>query len=431
MSGTRQARSRPLAILSGVRTPFLRSFGQLVGVTVDDLARVVFIEALVRARLPASALEEVVLGCAGQPLDAMNVARVAALRAGIPESVPAFTVHRNCASGLEAIDQARLRVAAGQDGPWLVGGAESMTDAPFQMRRAGTRSMIELGRAKGALAKLRAIARMRLADLLPRPTLMGALTDPISGLIMGDTAEVLARELAIPREAQDDFAAQSHSRAIAAQQAGVLAEEITPFLVPPRFSSVAIADDGPRTDSTPERLARLRPVFDRRFGTVTVGNACQLTDGAAALVVASTEKARELDRTPLGIVRDCVTVGCDPRRMGLGPAVAIPKLLARNGLTTQDIDLFEINEAFAVQVLACLKQLGDLAPPSDRLNVNGGAIALGHPVGATGIRIAFTLLLELRRRNLRRGIASLCVGGGQGVAMLVENPTDPFVESAR
>ncbi len=411
---------QPLAILSGVRTPFCRSFGQLVGVRVDDLARVVMIESLARARLLPDVLEEVVLGCAGQPLDAMNVARVAALRAGIPESVPAFTVHRNCASGLEAIDQALLRASAGERGPWLVAGAETMTDAPFQARRAGARSLIELGRARSFLGKVRAVARMRIADLVPRPTLMGALTDPITGLIMGDTAEVLARELAIDRAAQDEFAAESHTRANAAIAAGKLAEEIVPFAVPPRFRSIVEADDGPRTDSTPERLARLKPVFDRRFGTVTSGNACQLTDGAAALVVASQARAAELGREPLGHVLDLVTVGCDPRRMGLGPAVAIPKLLARNGLRAADVDLFEINEAFAVQVLACLKQLGENAPSRERLNVNGGAIALGHPVGATGIRIVLTLLLELRRRGLRRGIASLCVGGGQGVAALVE-----------
>jgi acetyl-CoA acetyltransferase family protein len=410
-----------LAILSGVRTPFCRSFGQLVGVRVDDLARVVFIEALARAGIADDRIEEVILGCAGQPLDAMNVARVAALRAGIAERVPAFTVHRNCASGLEAIDQALLRAHAGKSGPWLVGGAESMTDAPFQARRTGARSIIEFGRAKGALGKLRSIARMRIADLLPRSTLMGALTDPISGLIMGDTAEVLAREWAIPRTEQDAFAAMSHTRAREAIAAGKLAEEIVPFIVPPKFAVAIEQDDGPRDDSTPERLARLRPVFDRRFGTVTVGNSCQLTDGAAAMVVVPARQAAHAARPALGYVRDSVTVGCDPRRMGLGPAHAIPELLRRNRLSSADVDLFEINEAFAVQVLACLRLLGADAPPIERLNVNGGAIALGHPVGATGVRIVLTLLLELRRRGLRRGIASLCVGGGQGVAMLVES----------
>lgn len=418
MTAATASSTRRLAVLSGVRTPFCRSFGKWVGVRVDDLARVVMREAVARAAMAPSEIAEVILGCAGQPLDAMNVARVSALRAGFEERTPAFTVHRNCASGMEAIAQALVRGRAGENGPWLVAGAESMTDAPFMARREGARSLIELGRAKGFPAKLKALTRFRVGDLLPRSTLMGALTDPITGLIMGDTAEVLAREFAIERSEQDAFAARSHARALAAT--AKLGEEMIPFFVPPRFASFTDADDGPRSDSTPERLARLRPVFDRRFGTVTVGNSCQLTDGAAALVVAPEGSEASASRTPLGFVVDSVTVGCDPRRMGLGPAHAIPVLLARHGLKSSDIDLFEINEAFAVQVLACLRMLGSEAPDPDRLNVNGGAIALGHPVGATGVRIVLTLLLELRRRGLRRGVASLCVGGGQGVAILVE-----------
>lgn len=417
----------PLAILSAVRTPFARAFGQLLESSIDDLARFVFIEALAAARVESSAIEEVILGCAGQPVEAMNVARVAALRAGIPERTPAFTVHRNCASGLEVIGQALLRVNAGDGGPYLIGGAESMSNAPFQMRRAATRTLAGMAKQKTTFGRLRVLARVRLADALPRHTLVQALTDPVTGLLMGDTAEVLAREMNISREEQDRFAAESHVRVLAAVKAGKLREEIVPYIQFDRSGRARAieADDGPREDAIPEKLARLRPVFDRRFGTVTVGNACQLTDGAGAMTVASGKRAAELGREPLGFVRDVVTVGCEPRRMGLGPAIAIPELLARHGLRTSDIDLFEINEAFAVQVLACLRQLGEAAPPMDRLNVNGGAIALGHPVGATGIRIVQTLLLELRRRGARRGIASLCVGGGQGVAVLVETTANP------
>lgn len=415
-------RRKRLVICAGVRTPFVRAFGKLSGVTADDLAKAVFEQVVARAEVDPAHLDEVILGCAGQPAEAMNVARVAALRAGIPEPVPAVTVHRNCASGVEAIGTALSRVRAEEAHLLLVGGAESMSEAPLKLSQSAVRKLVPVMNARGLGARLRLMTRLRPRDLLPRATLRGALTDPISGLLMGSTAEVLAREFSISRSAQDEYAASSQQRSAAARREGIFRQESMALFVPPRFSRVVEEDDGIRDDATPEKLARLRPVFEPRFGTVTVGNACQLTDGAAALIVAEEQHARDKGLPVLGVVRDVLHVGCDPRRMGLGPALAIPKILARNGLRSTDIGLFEINEAFAVQVLACLKALGADAPPVDRLNIYGGAIALGHPVGATGIRIVLTLILAMRRRGVRLGVASLCVGGGQGSAVLLENP---------
>ncbi len=410
----------PIAICAGVRTPFARAFGRYLGATADDLARAVIAETIARSGIDPGRLDEVIVGCAGPPVEAMNVARVAALRAGVPDSVPATTVHRNCGSGLEAAATALERVRAGDGGLFVAAGAESMTEAPFQMGRRGQRGLLRMNRARGIGAKLAVALKLRPSELLAHNTLRPALTDPVSGLSMGETAEVLAREFSISRAEQDAFAAESQRRAAAARERGVFREESMSFAVPPALSALVVEDDGIRPEVTVESLARLRPVFDRRFGTVTVGNACQLTDGAAALLLASEDRARELGLPILGRIRDAVSVGVDPRRMGLGPAVAIPRLLARNGLAHSDVDLVEINEAFAVQVLACLKVLGATAPDRARLNPNGGAIALGHPVGASGVRLIWTLLLELRRRGARTGIASLCVGGGQGVAALVE-----------
>lgn len=410
----------PLAICSAVRTPFARVFGTLRGVPADELARIVLRDALARAGASGEEIDEVIVGCAGPPVEAMNLARVAALRAQLPERVPAVTVHRNCASGLEAIHAALLRVRTDEGKAFLVGGVESMSEAPFQMDPRGMRAMVEVARQRTTLGKLGAFWRAPWRSLLPKASLRAALTDPISGLLMGDTAEVLAREFAISREDQDAYAAQSQAKARQARDSGFLAGEIVPVVAPARSDRPFTADDGIRDDATVEKLARLKPVFDRRFGTVTVGNACQVTDGGAAMLVASVAEAQRRAWPILGTVLDVVTVGCDPRRMGLGPAVAIPALLARHDLRAADIDLYEINEAFAVQVLACLRQLGDQAPGPDRLNVHGGAIALGHPVGASGVRIVATLVRALRQRGLKRGIASLCVGGGQGVAALVE-----------
>jgi acetyl-CoA acetyltransferase family protein len=356
---------------------------------------------------------------------------VTALRAGIPARVPAVTVHRNCGSGMEAVGLAAERIQLGRARLVLAGGLESMSRLPLRYPPAFGDWLEGARRARGPLARLGAWLRLRPALLRPRPALLDALRDPVSGLAMGETAELLAREFGLARAAQDGFALLSHQRAVAARER--LREEIVPVLPPPACEPLR-DDVGPREGQTLEQLARLRPVFDPRDGTVTVGNACPVTDGAVALLVGGEEAARDWPAAPLGRVRDWAVAGLEPRRMGLGPVHAIARLLERTGLALEDFDLFEVNEAFAAQVLACLegarsarfareelgrdRALGEI--PLERLNVNGGAIALGHPVGASGARLLLTLLLEMRRRGARRGLAALCVGGGQGVAFALE-----------
>jgi acetyl-CoA C-acetyltransferase/acetyl-CoA acyltransferase len=425
-----------LAILSCVRTAFARAGTALKSVPPDTLARSVLREALDRAEMNGHEIDEVIVGCAGQPWNAMNVARVAALRAGVPESVPGVTVHRNCASGFEAFTQAFEKIGAGTAQIALVGGVESMSQAPLVVSPGLTSMFERLQRAKGPVATVAAITRVRPRDLKPRVALLEALTDPVSGLLMGETGEVLAREFHVSREEQDRYALESHRRASAAQASGRLAEEIMPYPVPPDFRTVLEQDNGIRTNQTFEALQKLKPYFDRRYGTVTVGNSCPITDGAVGAVVCGEDLARERGLKPLGFVSAFAYSGLSPRRMGLGPVFATGKLLSklRPRLTLKDFELIEINEAFAAQVIACQRAfasdqfardelgasqaLGELDPA--RTNVNGGAIALGHPVGATGGRLILTLLHELAHRKLARGLATLCVGGGQGAALLVE-----------
>ncbi len=419
-------------ILDGVRTPFAKAGGPFRRVPAYELGRVAVSELLARSGLDPATLDEVTLGNCAQPAEAANVARVTALRAGVPESVPAATVHRNCASGMESVAGALHRIAAGDARLVVAGGMESMSQIPLLYRPEYAEWLEGLMRAKSPLARLGVMAKFRPGMLAPRIALAEGLTDPVCGLNMGQTAEVLSREFRIPREAQDAFALQSHVRAVAARER--LREEIVPVFPAPGYE--AVRDDvGPREGQTPEALAKLPPYFDRKNGTVTVGNSCQVTDGAVALLVAD-DAAAAATPAPLGRVRSFAFAGLAPSRMGLGPVFAAARALDKAGLGLEDMDLFEINEAFAAQVLACqqasrsdafaraelgrAKALGEI--PAEKLNVNGGAIALGHPVGASGARLLLTLLHELRRRNLKRGLAALCVGGGQGAAFVLERP---------
>jgi acetyl-CoA C-acetyltransferase/acetyl-CoA acyltransferase len=423
-----------LAIVGGVRTPFLRAGSGFRRTPAVELARAAMVETVARLGVDPGSFDEVIVGCAGQPFDAQNLARVAALRAGVPERVPAHTVHRNCASGMEAITEALLRVRAGAGSLFLVGGVEAMSRAPLVFGDSATEWFAGLARAKGVGARLKRMAGFRPRFLKPRIALLDALRDPVSGQLMGETGETLAREFAISREEQDAFALQSHQLAERANQAGRFAAEIAPIAGLDAEGTVVDRDNGPRPGLTREQLAKLPPYFDRRFGTVTVGNSCQLTDGAVALVVASESRAKELGRPILGFVNDFAYAGLDPARMGLGPVYATSKLLERTQQRLDDFALVELNEAFAAQVLACLRafespefakeKLGRAAPlgriDPARLNVNGGAIALGHPVGATGARLVLTALLELARRKERHALATLCVGGGMGAALALE-----------
>ena len=406
MSGPR------LVIVDGIRTPFCKWNTSLATLGADELGRVAVSALLTRTGLDPQMIDEVIFGCVCQPVESANVARVIALRAGIPESVPAMTVHRNCASGFEAITVAFERMAAGHGSVFIVGGAENMSQVPLLFKPGTAKKYGALGGAKTFAKKLAALAKFRLSDFEPRLAIKLGLTDPVSGLNMGETAEILAREDEINREMQDEFAAQSNQRALAARER--LAEEICPVYV----NGKAITEDnGPRADTTLTALGKLKPAFDRRYGTVTPGNSSQITDGAVALLVMTEEKAAELGfKQPLGRLAEYAYTGCDPARMGLGPVSAIRK----TGRPLAEADLIEINEAFAAQVLAVLKKLGDV--PHEKLNVNGGAIALGHPVGATGSRLVLTALKELQRRQGRRALVSACVGGGQGGALWLERP---------
>ncbi|MGH7730516.1 MAG: acetyl-CoA C-acyltransferase, partial [Candidatus Eiseniibacteriota bacterium] len=391
-------------VLAGVRTPFAKAGGALRHSPVYDLGRMAITELLARQDLDPARLDEVVFGNCGNPSEAANVARITALLAGVPEPVPAATVHRNCASGMEAVAAAAYRIQAGSARLVLAGGMESMSQMPLLFSSAYGRWLEGLMRAKTSVQKLGALARFRPGMLAPRIALVEGLTDYVCGLNMGQTAEVLSREFRVNRLDQDRFALASHQRAIAARER--LREEIAPVFPAPGFEMVR-DDVGPREGQTLEALGKLKPYFDRKNGTVTVGNACQVTDGAVALLIGDRATAERWPVPPLGRIRSFAFAGLSPRRMGLGPVFAAARALKMAALELADCELFEINEAFAAQVLACMaaakseafardelsrtRPLGEFPP--ERLNLNGGAIALGHPVGASGARLLLTLLM--------------------------------------
>jgi acetyl-CoA acetyltransferase family protein len=414
-----------LHIIAGIRTPFCRMGTDFDSLGADDLGRHACTALLLRTGIDPALIDEVIFGCVAQPAEAANVARVIALRSGIPQHVPAATVHRNCASGMEAITTAHQRMMSGYGDLFLVGGTESMSSVPMMFPHASALKFGELAKAKAVGQKITALAGFRPRDFKPRVGLQLGLTDPYSGMIMGDTAEVLARDYHISRQDQDAFAAGSHRKAMAA--ADRLAEEIAPVHV---AGKAVTCDNGMREDSTPEKLAKLRPIFDRQTGTVTAGNSSQITDGAVALLVGSEDAVERLGIEPLGRLTGYAYSGCDPERMGLGPVHAIALARQITGYSPDDADLVEINEAFAAQVLAVLAALRDPAKtgqelhpveiPDEILNRRGGAIALGHPVGATGARLVLSALHQLRETGGKRALATLCVGGGQGAALWLE-----------
>ena len=424
---------RDVVLIDGFRTPFAKAGTALKDVHAAELGRIAVSELLARTGVDPAEIDEVILGNVAGPSESTNIARVVALMAGIPENVPAYTVQRNCASGMESIADAHLKVATGQAELILAGGTESMSLIPLLVSEGMTHMFDRLMRAKSPGQKVAAVASLRPRDFQPRVAIAEGLTDPVSGLNMGETAEVLAKEFGISREAQDDFALTSHRRAVAAMESGRMAQEIVPVFAPP-YKQAVTEDVGPRRGQTLEALAKLKPYFDRKYGTVTVGNSCPITDGAAAVLVASTEKAKELGLRAAARIKGYAFVGLDPARMGLGPTHATPVALKRAGVSFRDIGLIELNEAFAAQVIAneiamasakyCREKLGldGAIGEIDRsiLNVNGGAIALGHPVGVSGTRLTLTLIREMRKRDVPLGLATLCVGGGQGAALVLE-----------
>jgi acetyl-CoA acetyltransferase family protein len=408
-----------LAIIDGIRTPFCKAGTELKSLPAQELGRLAVSELLERTEFDHGEISQVIFGNVAQPPEAANIARVIALNAGIPQEIPAYTVHRNCASSFEAVTSAYEKMTSGEGDTFVVGGTESMSNIPLLFSDAAADKFAALNRAKNLPQKLLAGLRFRPSDFRPRIGVMLGLTDFTCGLNMGQTAEVLYRDYGIPRENQDAFALESHRKATAAR-AKLREETMTVYLPQGKFVQ---DDNGVRENQSMEALAKLRPVFDKHNGTVTAGNSSQLTDGAVALLVMSEDRAEELDLEPLGYLKAYSYVGVDPRRMGLGPAYAIPKVLEESDVEWDEIQLIEINEAFAVQVLAVelvLRKQFDLEINRDLLNVNGGAIALGHPVGASGARLVLTLLKEMKRRNLNLGLASACVGGGQGAALILE-----------
>ena len=423
-----------IAIISGLRTPMAKAGGKFKTLQADTLGSKLVREVMLRSPVGFDEVDEVIIGNVAQPIHAANIARVIALRAGFAESTPAVTVHRNCASGMEAITTATAKIHAGEGKVYLCGGVESMSNIPLVYSQKMTGLFEQLSRSKTALDRLRALFGFRPTFLKPVVGLMSGLTDPVSGLLMGSTAEVLARDFGISRAEQDLFSLESHQKASAAKKSGRFAQESMAVIYDDFRGALLDFDDGIREGQTLEKLARLRPFFDRRNGTVTAGNSSQVTDAAAAVVVMSESEAKKRGLSPMGYLRAYRYTGLEPKRMGLGPVFATHELFEQTKLSMNDIELVEINEAFAVQVLACLKAfdsetfsrthlnstraVGAIDPTL--LNVNGGAIALGHPVGMTGTRLVLSLLHELRNRQLQRGLATLCIGGGQGAALLLE-----------
>jgi 3-oxoadipyl-CoA thiolase len=392
-------------VIDALRTPVGRYGGSLANARPDDLAAYVVRSAVERNGLPAEEIADVYMGCTNQAgEDNRNVARMAALLAGLPVEVPGVTVNRLCASGLDAVNQGSRAIRLGDGDLVLAGGVESMSRAPLAMPKPD-RSFPRGNQTVYDTTLGWRFINPRMAELYSTES-------------MGETAENVADRYRITRSEQDQFALESHRRAVSAAEAGHFDEEIVPVPVPqPKGEPVTVhSDEGPRPDTTLEKLARLRPAF-REHGTVTAGNSSTLNDGAACVVLASEERARQLGKEPLARIVSTGVAGVDPAYMGIGPVPATRIALERAGLEIGDIDLVELNEAFAAQVLACMQ---DLDIPHEKLNVNGGAIALGHPLGCTGAKILATLVWEMRRRDARYGLATMCIGVGQGAATIVE-----------
>lgn len=432
---------RKVYLVSGKRTPFAKSGSKLKSVHAMELGRHSTVETIRQSGHTPEKLgelvDEVIVGNTGCPPDAANISRVVAMRAGLPQSVPAYTVHRNCASALEAISQAFNRVAAGQSDIILAGGTESMSQMPLIYNKNAVSFFERMMKAKTAGKKFANLMRLPIGEFLkPRIGIMEGLMDPFCGLNMGQTAEVLAKEFKITRQDQDEFALASHQRAVKATEQGWFKDEIAPMPLMPKYKETIENDIGPRDGQTIEALAKLRPYFDRKNGSVTVGNACPITDGSAMTLIASEEGLAKLGNPePLAEITGCAFAGCDPKRMGLGPVYATAKLIQKTGQQLSDFDVIELNEAFAAQVLACGKAFGSddfckehlkLSQNMGQLdlrkvNPNGGAIALGHPVGATGARLVLAAAYQMKRNNLKNGLATLCIGGGQGGALSLKS----------
>ncbi len=435
MTKPRSKGSRNVYIVDGSRTPFLRARGVPGNFSASDLAVQSARPLLLRQNFDPEQFYEVILGCTNPAADEANIARLVSLRLGCGNAVPAWTVQRNCGSGMQAVDSASQNIADGYADLILAGGTEAMSQAPILLNKTMVGWLGNWMQARTTGQRLRALIQLRPEHLKPVFSLLLTLRDPVIGLSMGRTAEILAYRFGIPREELDNFAVMSHKRLAVAQTQHRL-EEIE--IIFDQQGRSYWQDDGVRPDSNSQSLAKLKPVFDKSHGLVTAGNSAQVSDGAAWLVLASEQAVEQHQLNPLARLVDCVWVGLEPSQMGLGPAHAIAKLLSNTGLDFDAIDQWEINEAFSAQVLACTRALadtkfcrdelglrsalGEINP--DSLNVDGGGLSLGHPVGASGARIILHLMKTLRRTGSDFGVASLCIGGGQGGAMLLEKIHD-------
>lgn len=412
--------NRDVYIVDGSRTPFIKALGIPNKLSAADLAVAASKPLLARQPFSPDMIGEVVLGCVAPAADELNIARIVALRIGCGNQVPAWTVQRNCASGLQAIDAAAKNISLGRYEIALAGGTEAMSRTPLLFPEQMALWLGKLASSKNIKQKLQTIIKFRPSYLKPVISLLLGLTDPVVNMSMGQTAEKVADIYGITRKEMDEYAVQSHSRAANAISKNLLKEELLPLF---DWQGQFFENDNGIRESTVEKLAKLRPVFDKPFGRVTAGNSSQITDGAAVVLLASESAIEKYDLRPLARIVDIDWTAIDPTIMGLGPAYVIESLLKKNQFTTKDIDFWEINEAFAGQVLACLRALEEMnvgTIKQDVLNVDGGAIAIGHPVGASGARLPLHLIHVLQRNNAKRGIASLCIGGGQGGGIVLE-----------
>jgi len=430
---SRQSDRPEVVVVAGIRTPLGKSSGAFDQLSAVDLGVLAVREVLARSPVASTNIDQVIIGNVIQPIDAVNISRVIALNAGVPFNVPAHTVHRNCASGMQAVTDAAEKIQSGRADVLLAGGVESMTYAPLLLHDRFRAAMAKLPRARTLQQKIPVLIEIARAPWKPRIALMEGLTDPTVALNMGQTAEILAREFSISRQQQDAFSLQSHQRAAAAWNQGWYDDEVMHVFAQPSFAAIH-RDEGIRESQSMQALAKLKPVFERPLGTVTAGNSSQITDGAAMLILSSRTKAEAEGWPIMGYLHDWAYAGCDPARMGLGPVFAVHQLLSKYGLAVSDLVRMEINEAFAAQVLACLQAMESTsfaeqklgiskamgAPDMDKLNVHGGAVAMGHPVGMSGARLILTLLGQLEKdTGGGLAVASLCIGGGQGGAVLL------------
>ncbi len=429
MSGTN---GRRVAIIAGCRTPFAKAGTALKDVSAVDLAKHAARELLVRTELDPKLVEQVIFGQVIPSVLAPNVAREVSLLPQFPKNIPAYSLNRACASSNQAIADGHDQITLGHADVVLAGGTEALSDVPILHSRRFAAILVEASKARSLGKRLGILARTRPRDLVP---VTPAIAEPSTGESMGQAAEKMAKENGITREAQDEFTLRSHRGAAAGTKDGRLTAEIAPFFVPPRYEETLASDNGIRGDSTLEQLAQLKPVFDRRYGSVTAANASPLTDGASAVLLMSEEKAHALGLEPLAFIRSYAVAAVDPgEQLLMGPAFAVPKALERAGLTLKDMALVEMHEAFAAQVLSNIQafesktfareKLGRSEPVGqvdrDTLNVMGGSIAIGHPFGATGGRITTTLANEMKRRDVQFGLISVCAQGGMGFAMVLE-----------